>query len=279
MIEAGHHYKLKVVKKVDFGLYLDADGEEILLPKRFVPRGVSEEDELEVFVYHDNEQRLIATTQKPLAVVGGIALLKAVSVTPPGAFLEWGIMKDVFLPLSQQASRIFEGKSYLVRLYIDEQTGRVTATEKLDRYLSNDELTVNEGDQVDLLVWQQTDIGYKVIINNKHTGVLHFSDVFRDLEYGERLSGYVKKIREENKMDIGIGEIGYKRVTSETDKILQMLRENDGYLPYSDKSSPVDIYRVFGISKKTFKMAVGSLYKERKIELTKTGMRIADTGE
>jgi len=279
MIEAGHYYKLKVVKKVDFGLYLDADGEEILLPKRFVPRGVSEEDELEVFVYHDNEQRLIATTQKPLAVVGEIALLKAVSVTPPGAFLEWGIMKDVFLPLSQQASRIFEGKSYLVRLYIDEQTGRVTATEKLDRYLSNDELTVNEGDQVDLLVWQQTDIGYKVIINNKHTGVLHFSDVFRDLEYGERLPGYIKKIREENKIDIGIGEKGYKRVTSETDKILQMLRENDGYLPYSDKSSPEDIYRVFGISKKTFKMAVGSLYKERKIELTKTGMRIADTGE
>ena len=279
MIEAGHYYKLRVVKQVDFGLYLDAEGEEVLLPKRFVPRGAREDDELEVFVYHDNEQRLIATTQRPVATVGEIALMKAVSVTQPGAFLEWGIMKDVFLPLSQQASRIHEGKSYLVRLYIDQQTGRVTASEKLDRYLSNEELSVQEGDEVDLVVWQQTDIGYKVIINSKHTGVLHFGDVFRDLEYGERLKGYVKTVREENKIDIGIGEKGYKRVLSETDKILQLLAENDGYLPYSDKSSPEDIYSMFGISKKTFKMAVGALYKERKIELTKTGMKLSDSGE
>jgi uncharacterized protein len=274
MIEAGHYYTLKVVKQVDFGLYLDADGEEILLPKRFVPRGAKEGDELEVFIYHDNEQRLIATTQRPLAAVGEIALMKVVSTTEHGAFLSWGIMKDVFLPLSQQSNRIHVDKEYLVYLFIDRQTGRVTATEKLDKYVRNEELTVQEGDEVDLIVWQQTDIGYKLIINSKHTGVLHFSDVFRDLEYGEKLKGYIKKIREENKIDIGIGEVGYKRVVSETDRIIQLLEENGGYLPYSDKSSPEEIYSFFGISKKTFKMAIGSLYKERKIELAKTGIKL-----
>jgi predicted RNA-binding protein (virulence factor B family) len=274
MIEAGHYYTLKVVKQVDFGLYLDADGEEILLPTRFVPHGAKEGDELEVFIYHDNENRLIATTQKPVATVGEVALMKVVGQTEHGAFPSWGIMKDVFLPLSQQSNRIYEGKDYLVYLFIDQQTGRVTATEKLSRFITNDNLTVAEGDDVELIVWQQTDIGYKVIINHKHQGVLHFSDVFRDLEYGEKLKGYIKKIREENKIDIGIGEKGYKRVTPETERILQLLEENNGYLPYSDKSSPEEIYSFFGISKKTFKMAIGSLYKERKIELAKTGIKL-----
>lgn len=259
---------------MDFGVYLDAEGAEILLPKRFVPKGLDEGDEVEVFIYHDNEDRLIATTQKPFAAVGEAALLKVVGKTEHGAFLGWGIMKDVFVPLSQQISRMSEGQDCLVYLYIDEMTGRVTATEKIQRFLSNDELTVKEGDIVDLIVWQQTDIGYKVIINNKHTGVLHFSDVFRDLKFGEKLSGYIKKIREENKIDIGIGEKGYKKVMPETDRILYLLAEHDGYLPYNDKSAPEDIYTFFGISKKTFKMAVGALYKERKIELTQTGIKL-----
>lgn len=276
MLKAGHYYTLKVVKKVDFGLYLDGDGDEILLPKRFVPKGLRDGDEAEVFIYHDNEQRLIATTMRPHATVGEIALLKVVSKTPQGAFLDWGIMKDVFLPLSQQVNRIYEGQSYLVYLYIDEQTGRVAATEKLDRYVRNDDLTVKEKEKVKLTVWQKTDIGYKVIINNRHSGVVHFGDVFRELEYGERLEGYIKTIRPENKIDVGAGEIGYKRVESETDRILALLQEHNGYLPYSDKSSPEEIYQFFGISKKTFKMAVGSLYRERKIELTKTGIRLLD---
>ena len=261
---------------MDFGAYLDAAGTEVLLPKRFMPPGISEGDELEVFIYHDNEDRLIATTQKPRAVVGEFALMKVVGKTQHGAFLEWGIMKDVFVPLSQQVSRMQTDSWYLVYLYIDEMTGRVTATEKLQRYLSNDVLTVQEGDMVDLIVWQQTDIGYKVIVNNRHTGVLHFSDVFRDLEYGEKLQGFVKTVREENKLDIGLGEKGYKKVASETDRILQLLEEHNGYLPYNDKSSPDEIYNFFGISKKTFKMAVGALYRERKITFTQTGIKKAD---
>lgn len=274
MIEAGHYYKLRVAKKVEFGVYLDAEGTEILLPKRFVPKGLHEGDEIEVFIYHDNEDRLIATTQKPYATVGTFASLKCVGKTKYGAFLEWGIMKDVFVPLANMISRMQEGEKYLVYLYIDEMTGRVTATEKIQKYLSNDELTVKENDVVDLIAWQQTDIGYKMIINNKHTGVLHFSDVFRDLAHGEQVKGYVKKIREENKIDLALGEKGYNRVMPETDRILQLLEENNGYLPYNDKSSPEDIYSFFGISKKTFKMAVGALYKERKIELTKTGIKL-----
>lgn len=274
MIEAGHYYTLKVVKKVDFGLYLDAEGTEVLLPTRFVPRGLQEGEEVTVFIYHDNEDRLIATTQKPFATVGEIALMKCVGKTQHGAFLEWGIMKDVFVPLSNMKARMQEGGSYLVLLYIDEMTGRVTATEKIERFLSNDILTVKENDTVDLIAWLQTDIGYKMIINNKHTGVLHFSDVFRDLQYGEKLRGFIKKIREENKIDLGLGEKGYKRVGSETDRILQLLEEHNGYLPYNDKSSPEEIYTFFGVSKKTFKMAVGALYKERKIELTQTGIKL-----
>ena len=274
MIQAGSYYTLKIVKLVEFGAYLDAEGVEVLLPKRYVPKGAKADDEVEVFLYHDNESRLIATTDRPLAVVGEIALLKVVDKNKQGAFLEWGIMKDVFLPLSQQRSRIFEGQSYLVYLYVDEMTGRVAATERFEKYLTNDELTVTEKEEVRLLIWEKTDIGYKVIINNKHTGVLHFSDVFRDLEYGEKVKGFVKTIRPDQKIDVMMGERGYKRIGGEAGQILELLKENNNYLPYNDKSDPKAIYEFFGISKKAFKMAVGTLYKQRLIELTQTGIKL-----
>lgn len=274
MIQAGHYYRLKVVKLVDFGLYLDGEGTEILLPKRFVPEGAKEGDEIEVFIYHDSENRIIATTQKAKAAVGDIALLKVVGKTPQGAFLEWGIMKDIFVPLSQQLSKMHIDYSYLVMPYVDEMTGRVAATERFEKYLNNDELTVKENDPVKLIVWQKTDIGYKVIINNKHIGVLHFDDVFRELEYGETIDGFIKTIRPDNKIDVKAGERGYQRITGEAAKILQLLKEHDGYLPYNDKSNPEDIYNLFGISKKTFKMTIGALYKERKIDIVKEGIKL-----
>lgn len=273
MLQAGKYYKLEIVKFVEFGAYLDAEGTEVLLPKRYVPEKAKEGDEVDVFLYHDNDSRLIATTDKPLAIVGEVALLKVADKNKQGAFMEWGIMKDVFLPLSQQRSHIHEGHYYLVYLYIDEMTGRVAATEKFEKYLDNEELTVKEKEEAELLIWDKTDIGYKVIINNKHTGVLHFSDVFRELEYGEKLKGFVKTIRTDNKIDVMMGERGYKRIGSEAEQILQLLSENDNYLPYNDKSDPQAIYDFFGISKKAFKMAVGTLYKQRLIELTKTGIK------
>lgn len=273
----GRYNTLKVVKQVDFGFYLDGgEAGEILLPKRFVPKGLKEGDELEVFVYHDSENRLIATTQKPKGQVGDIVALEVVSSTNQGVFMDWGLMKDIFVPLSQQSTNMYEGEKYMVLIYLDEQTGRVAATQKFARLLSNETLSVQERDAVDLVVWHATDIGYKVIINNRHTGVLHFSDVFRELETGDQLKGYIKNIRPEGEIDVGVGEMGYKRVESELDRVLRLLRENDGYLPYHDKSDPEEIYNFFGMSKKTFKMTTGALYKQRKIEFTQTGIRLLE---
>ena len=276
MLQAGRYYTLKAVKKVDFGFYLDGDGEEILLPKRFVPAGLRVGDELEVFIYHDSENRLIATTQKPAGQVGDIVVLKVVSITDQGAFMDWGLMKDIFIPLSQQKSRLYEGDYYPVYIYRDEQTGRVAATEKFSSYLDNDVLTVSEHDEADLLVYRRTEIGYEVIINNKHVGLLYFNEVFRELEIGEKVKGFIKAIREDNKIDVAIGKKGYEKVAGEEGKILELLHENDGYLPYHDKSDPEDIYEFFGMSKKTFKMTVGALYKQKKIELTKTGIKLVE---
>jgi uncharacterized protein len=277
MIQVGRYNTLKVVKKVDFGLYLDGgDGEEILLPKRFVPRDAKDGDDLEVFIYHDSDNRLIATTQRPYGIVDDIVMLKCVSVTKQGAFLDWGLMKDLFVPLSQQESRMKEGGRYLVKIFIDEQTGRIAATERIGRFLDNEDLTVNEKDAVEVVVYRETEIGYEVIINNKHVGLVHFNEVFRELEIGEREKGFIKTIREDNKIDVSLGERGYAKVEDESDKILRLLQENDGYLPYHDKSDPEEIYEFFGISKKTFKMTIGALYKQKKIELTQTGIKLIE---
>ncbi|MBX2906019.1 MAG: RNA-binding protein [Taibaiella sp.] len=275
MVHIGEYNKLKVAKTVDFGVYLDGNGDEILLPKRYVPADLKDGDEIEVFVYHDNEGRLIATTDKPVATVGEIAMMEVADVTPHGAFLKWGIMKDVFIPLSYMERRMRSGDRRLVMLVVDAQTGRVTATEKIDQFLSNYELTVKENDEVDLVVFQQTDIGYKVIINSKHMGVLHYNEIFRDLEPGDKLKGFIKAIRPGNKIDVSPGVKGYERVKSEEDRVLDMLRNNDGYLPFNDKSDPEEIYARFGMSKKTFKMTLGALYKKRLIEFTQTGTKLA----
>ncbi len=276
MLTAGKYHTLKIVKKVEFGLYLDADGTEVLLPKRFVPRDANEGDELEVFLYHDGEDRIIATTQKPKAIVGEIALMKVVHINAHGAFLEWGIMKDLFVPLSQQFNKMYEGREYLVYVYLDEQTGRVAATEKIQKYLSNEVLTVEEKEAVDLILFHPTDIGWKVIINNKHTGVLHTSDIYQEIKVGDRMRGYIKTLRPENKIDVMLGEIGYKKVGTASEKIMEQLRINGGFLPFNDKSSPEIISETFGISKKTFKMTVGNLYKERKIDITQAGIMLID---
>ncbi len=277
MVQVGQYNTLKVVKDVDFGFYLDGgEAGEILLPSRYVPAGLKPGDDLKVFIYHDSENRLIATTLEPKGVVGEIAFMEVVDITPPGAFLDMGLMKHIFVPVSQQESRMKKGESYLVKIYLDEKTGRIAATEKFSNQISNYELSVKELEPVDIIVFEKTDIGYKVIINSKHLGVLHYNEVFRDIDYGEKLKGFIKTIRPENKIDVSLGERGYKRVEGEEEKILRLLKENDGYLPYHDKSAPEEIHEFFGVSKKTFKMTIGSLYKQHKIELTKTGIKLAD---
>ena len=276
MIKTGDYNFLKVLRKVDFGVYLDDGAEGILLPKRFVPQELKEGDELNVFVYHDGEDRLIATTQKPFGVVDDFVKLKTVSVTEQGAFMDWGLMKDLFVPKSQQITGMRPMGEYLVKIYRDEQTGRAAATERVEQFLSNENLTIAEAEEVDLIVLRRTDIGYLMIINNIHTGVLHLNEVYRSIGTGDKFKGYIKKIYPDNKIDVVAGKMGYDRVEGEAAKVLRLLKENDGSLPYNDKSDPEDIYVFFGMSKKTFKMTTGNLFRERKIIFEKTGIKLAE---
>jgi uncharacterized protein len=276
MVSMGEYNILKVIKVKDMGVFVDNGEDGILMPKRFVPQGTRIGDELKVFLYHDGEGRPIATTQKPHGVLGDIVRLKVVSVTPQGAFLDWGLMKDLFIPKSAMTSFMRPLGEYLVKIVMDEQTGRIAATEKLEHYLSNDILTVKEKDAVDLLVYRQTEIGYEVIINNMHKGILHSNEVYRPIEIGDRFPGFIKNILSENKIDVAAGKPGYQRVEDEAEKILRLLKENNGYLPYHDKSTPEEIYSFFHISKKTFKMTIGNLYKQHKIQFTKTGIQLVE---
>ena len=276
MVSVGEYNVLKVIRLADFGVYLDDGNEGILLPKRFMPPDVKTGDEIKVFVYHDSEDRIIATTQQPLGILGDIIKLRAVSITPQGAFLDYGLMKDLFVPKSKQIMGMRPNGEYLVKIYLDEQTGRIAATEKIEPFLSNDVLTVKELEIVDLIVYRRTDIGYVVIINNQHTGVLHFNEIYRTITEGDKFKGFIKKIYPDNRIDVAAGKPGYNRVEDETQKIIRLLQENNGYLPYNDKSDPEAIYSFFGMSKKTFKMTTGNLYKQRKISFEKTGIKLID---
>lgn len=281
MVKIGEYNVLKVIKEKPMGIFLDDGDIGILLPKRFVPSGTKIGDELKVFLYHDGEDRIIATTQKPYGVLGEIVKLKVVSTNPQGAFLDWGLMKDLFIPRSRQVSFMRSNGEYLVKIMMDEQTGRLFATEKLETFLSNKELSVKELELVNLLVYRKSDLGYVVIINNKHTGLLHFNEVYRPIEIGDHFPGFIKKIYPANDdaefmIDVVAGKPGYNRVEDESAKVLRLLQENNGYLPYHDKSSPEEIYTFFGMSKKTFKMTTGKLYRERKIEFTQTGIKLVE---
>ena len=273
MVKMGEYNVLKVIKEKAMGVFLDDGDVGILLPKRYVPVGTQIGDELKVFLYHDGEDRPIATTQKPFGILGDIVKLKAVNITHQGAFLDWGLMKDLFIPKSKMNHFMQLNGEYLVKIVLDEQTGRLAATEKLEPFLSNEELTVKVKEEVDLLVYRQTDIGYEVIINNIHKGILHNNEIYRNIAIGDRFRGFIKNILPENKIDVAAGKPGYTRVEDATDKVVRLLKENDGYLPYHDKSSPEEIYSFFGMSKKTFKMTTGNLYKQHKI-IFKTGIQL-----
>jgi predicted RNA-binding protein (virulence factor B family) len=280
-IRVGEYNTLKVKKELAFGLILEDGQEGILLPTRFVPKGARPGDTLEVFLYHDGEDRLIATTQHPKGKLGEIVKLRAVSVTPQGAFLDWGLMKDLFVPKSKQLVGMRPPGEYLVKIYLDEQTGRLAGTEKIEPFLSNEDLTLQEKEIVNLTVYRRSDIGYVVIINHRHTGVLHFNEIYREIAIGDSFPGFIKKILPadqspsgETQIDVVAGKPGYERVEDAAAKVLRLLKENKGRLPYHDKTDPETIYTVFGMSKKTFKMTTGRLYKEKKIKLTDEGIEL-----
>lgn len=283
MIKVGEYNLLKVLRIVDFGAYLEDGAEGVLLPKRFVPTGLKVDDEIKVFIYHDGEDRLITTTQEPKGILGDIVKLRAVTVNPQGAFLDNGLMKDIFVPKSKQVFGMRVNGDYLIRIYLDEQTGRLAATEKIEPFLSNEELTVKELEEVDLIVYRRTDIGYVCIINNIHTGVLHHNEIYRNIQVGDKFKGFIKKIYPESpdkderfRIDVSAGKKGYQRVEDEAGKVLRLLQENNGYLPYHDKSDPEEIYDFFGMSKKTFKMTTGNLFRQRKISFEKTGIKLIE---
>jgi uncharacterized protein len=275
MVRVGEYNTLVIKRQLSIGLILDDGGEGILLPKRFVPPNAKPGEQLRVFLYHDSEDRLIATTQQPRGILGDIVLLRVVSLTPQGAFLDWGLMKDLFVPKTKQITGMRLGGDYLVKIYLDEKTGRLAATEKIDPFLSNDNLTIKDNDIVNLTVYRRTDIGYVVIINNRHTGVLHSNEIYRDIRIGDQFPGFIKNILPANQspsgvtqIDVAAGRPGYARVEDASAKVVRLLKENKGRLPYHDKSDPESIYSFFGMSKKTFKMTTGKLYKEKKISIT-----------
>ena len=283
MVKVGSYNTLEVLRMVDFGLYLDDGGDGILLPKRFAPADAKVGDSIKVFVYTDSEDRPIATTQQPLGKVGDIVKLKVLSVTPQGAFLDWGLMKDLFVARNQQLQPMRPGGDYLVKIYLDEQTGRAAATERVEETLQNQQPTVQEGDAVNLTVLRRSDIGYVVIINGQHTGVLHHNEIYRNISTGDAFTGFIKKIYppddlyEDYRIDVVAGQRGYQRVEGESEKILRLLQENGGQLPYHDKTDPETIYDIFGMSKKTFKMTLGKLYREQKIVLVEGGVKMTET--
>ena len=275
MTEIGKINHLEVVKEVDFGIYLDGgDLGEILMPKRYVPEGTMPGDTLETFIYLDSEDRLVATTEKPLAMVEEFALLTVVSVTPVGAFLNWGLPKDLFVPFREQRQPMEEGKKYLVYVYVDTNTKRIAASSKIEQYLDNIPVDYDLDEEVDLIIVNETDLGYNAIIDNSHFGILYKNEVFQPLSPGDRVPGYIKKIRTDGKIDLRLEKIGYEKISSFVDRIIAELQKNKGFLPFTDKSSPEEIYQTFRISKKNFKAAIGALYKKKFIALEDNGIRL-----
>lgn len=274
MVELGRVNQLTVVKLVDFGLYLDGGEQgEILLPQNVVPENCQVGDVLEVFIYLDSEDRIIATTERPYAMVDEFAMLRCVDVTKIGAFLDWGLYKDLLVPFREQKMNMLVGRSYLVYVYIDHETERIVASAKLDKFLDNVPPEYEPGDEVDIIIADQTDIGYKAIIDNTFWGVIYENEIFEPLNKGEHMKAYIKKIREDDKIDLSLHRYGYRKVEDNLQRILDMLEENGGEIMISDKSSPEEIYDRFGISKKTFKQAIGSLYKQRLIEILPKSIR------
>ncbi|MBN2744243.1 MAG: GntR family transcriptional regulator [Marinilabiliaceae bacterium] len=275
MAEIGKYNTLKIVKEVDFGVYLDGGTHgEILMPAKYVPAGCQPGDEVTVFVYTDSEDRPICTTETPLATVGEFALLRVKSVTSIGAFLNWGLLKDLFVPFNEQKAKMREGGKYLVYVYLDDESGRVVASAKIEKFLDNVIPTYEINQEVSLMVIGETDLGYTAIVNNLHTGLLYASEVFEYLEPGQRITGYVKKVREDEKIDLILHKPGYEKIDKISSDILDVIRKNGGFIPVNDKSDAEMIYDTFGISKKSFKKAIGALYKQRLIVIEAEGVRL-----
>jgi len=271
------HHTLNILRETSVGLFLGNDEYEVLLPNKYCPDDYEIDDEMRVFVYLDYAERIIATTLEPKILLNEFALLQVSMVTEVGAFLDWGLEKNLLVPFREQRERMVEGRWYIVRMMNDEKTDRLYATNKVDKHLQNEALTIKEGEKVQILILKKTDLGYSVIIDNLHLGLIYANEIFTEVRVGDKLKGYVKRIREDNKVDISLQPIGYDNFKDvNTKKIVIKLLDNGGFLKLNDKSSPEEIYTHFGISKKAFKKSIGGLYKERKIVFEDDGIKLID---
>ncbi len=263
MVEIGRFNTLTVVKIVDFGIYLDG-GErgEILMPKEYVPDNCFPDDEIKAFVYFDSEDRIIATTEVPYVQVGEFAFMKVVATSSVGAFLDWGLRKDLLVPFREQRDPMAEGKSYLVYAYVDKASDRIVASTKIDKYLDQVFPDYTPNQEVDILVARKTDLGYAVIVNNAHWGLIYDNEIFQRLKIGQRLKGYIKRVRDDEKIDVSLQPSGFAKIEGLAGEVLEKLKDYGGVLDLSDKSDPEEIYNLFGCSKKNYKKALGTLLKQ-----------------
>ncbi|WP_372846501.1 S1 RNA-binding domain-containing protein [Pontiella sp.] len=275
MVEVGKLNRLAVSRNSDFGLIFDGlQLGEILMPKRYVSKAWKPGDKIEVFVYLDSEDRLTCTTERAKGQVGEFVLLRCKENTPIGAFMEWGLPKDLFVPFREQRIKMRKGESYLVYIYFDKASGRIVGSSKLDKYLASSRRFYKNGEEVDLIAWQKSDLGYKFIINNERWGMVFHNEVFQALERGQKLKGYIKNVRPDGRIDLSLQKPGYEKVTLLTDQILDCLKANEGFIPVTAKTPPEQINALFGVSKKTYKNAIGALYKKRLIAIEEEGVRL-----
>ncbi|WP_282135737.1 CvfB family protein [Seonamhaeicola maritimus] len=280
MMQLGQINTLEILRETDHGIYLiDNEDKEVLLPNRYVPDSFKIWDKIDVFVYLDNEERLVATTDIPYIQLGEFALLRCNQVTDYGAFLDWGLVKELFCPFKEQAFKMKPGGWYLVHCYLDERTDRLAASSKTNRFLSNKELTVKEFDEVELIASHPSDIGWNVIVNKTHIGLIYKDNIFTDISVGDKLKGIVKKVRPGNKLDIALGQIGYRNIEPNAQRILEELEDNSGFINLTDKSNPEAIKEQLQMSKKSFKKALGSLYKQKQILIKPDGIYLVETTE
>lgn len=280
MATVGRYNTLKVLRETSSGYFLD--GEElgdILLPGKYAPRRLKEDDEIEVFLYFDSEDRIIATKEEPYCEVGDFALLEVVEVNEIGAFLNWGLQKDLLVPFREQKLKMEPGSWHIVYVYIDEKTGRIAASAKVDKFLGLQPADYKPGDEVELFIYGPCPLGFNAIINHAHWGMLYAGEVFQPLNRGEHITGYINKVREDGKIDLSLYPAGFKKAQTSAELIIEYLKRNDGFMELTDKSPADEIYETFGISKKNFKMAVGSLYKNRVIEIGQNGIRLIEKAE
>lgn len=275
-IELGKFNTLQIVKEVDFGLYLDGEEDgEILLPARYVPDTFEIGDFLNVFIYLDNEERLVATTLTPLVQVGEFAFLEVSWVNQFGAFLNWGLMKDLFVPFREQKMKMMVGKSYIVHAHVDEESYRIVASAKVERYLSRELPSYGREEEVNILIWQKTDLGFKAIVDNKYSGLLYESEIFQPLHTGMQVKAYIKQVRPDGKIDLILQKPGGEKIDDFSNELFQFIKDNGGSIDFTDKTPAEEIYKYFGTSKKTFKKAIGDLYKKRLIVLNPDSISLA----